>query len=81
MKWGAPNSAFYCLSERRASERATILPPALVEGRRSERRLGQLRAKPETDQQSRGIWSDINSGTDLGKPPRLFVDLYIKTSL
>ena len=43
--------------------------------------LGQLRAKPETDQQSRGIWSDINSGADLGKPTRLFVDLYIKTCL
>ena len=78
---GRPELGLDRLSKRRARERATILPPALVEERRSERHLGQLRAKPETDQQSRGIWSDINSGTDLGKPTRLFVDLYIKTSL
>src|ERR1700759_4609509 len=39
------------LSERRAGERAAILPPTLVEERRPERDLGQLRAKAETDQQ------------------------------
>jgi hypothetical protein len=66
---GRPELGLDRLSKRRASERATILPPALVEERRPERRLGQLRAKPETDQQSRGIWSDINSGADLVQLP------------
>ena len=38
-------------SEWRARQRAAILPPALVKRRRAERHFGQLRTKPEADQQ------------------------------
>src|SRR5262245_47483064 len=61
-------------AKRHARQSATVLPATLVKVRRPERHLVELVAQSETDQQSRGVRSDVDTGAEFGEPARLLID-------
>jgi hypothetical protein len=68
-------------AERRALQRAAIIPAALVHGERSHADFVHRGLQSQPDQQARGVGADLDAGADLADGGRLLVDMDIETGL
>lgn len=68
-------------AQRRALQRATVVPALLVDGERSH--APALHRVPEAQpmQQARGVGADLQAGADLAEARRLLVDLNVESGL
>jgi hypothetical protein len=68
------------LGQRRAQERASVVPAALVEGQRPHPGSGQRRGEPEAVQDTRGVRADLDAGANLTEGRRPLVDVDVVTT-
>ena len=66
------------LGERRAQQRAAVVPAALVPGERPDARPRELLGEPEPVQDPRRVRADLDAGADLAQRGRLLVDLDVE---
>ena len=66
------------LGERRAQQRAAVVPAALMPGQRPHAGRGELVGEPEPVQDARGVRADLDAGADLAQRRRLLVDMDVE---
>ena len=65
-------------AERRAQQRAPVVPALLVHGQRHDAEAGELVAEPEIVNDARGVRRHVDAGADLAQRPRLLIDLHVE---
>jgi hypothetical protein len=73
-----PESLNHCIAEWGFHQRAAVIPAPHMKCERPNTELRQSIAEPQSVQNTRGIWADLNSRADLTQGVGLFVDMNIE---
>jgi hypothetical protein len=66
------------LGQRRAQQRAPVVPTALVPCQRLHTGARQYLGEPEPMEDSRGVRADLDAGADLAQRRRLLVHVHVE---
>jgi hypothetical protein len=69
------------LGQRRAQQRAAVVPAALVPRQRLHAGPGQLLGEPEPVEDARGVRADLDAGADLAQRRRLLVHVDVEAGV